>query len=90
MACGTSVVVSDIPGIADIVGAPAAGRILPEITPSRLADAVCDLIAAPPARAATRRYAEKFDWQSTTEGQIKLFREICGRRAAGKSVAQAV
>jgi glycosyltransferase involved in cell wall biosynthesis len=90
MACGTPVVVSDIPGIADIVAAPAAGHILPEITPSRLADAVRDLIAAPPTRAATRRYAEKFDWQSTTEGQIELFGEICARRAAGKSVPQAV
>ncbi len=28
MACGTPVVVSDIPGIADIVAAPAAGRIV--------------------------------------------------------------
>jgi hypothetical protein len=27
-----------------------------------------------PTRAATRAYAERFDWQSTTEGQIALFR----------------
>jgi teichuronic acid biosynthesis glycosyltransferase TuaC len=80
MACGTPVVVSDIDGIADIVAAPEAGRILGETTPDGLAAAVRDLLAAPPSRAATRSYAERFDWQSTTEGQIALFREICGRR----------
>jgi teichuronic acid biosynthesis glycosyltransferase TuaC len=80
MACGTPVVVSDIDGIADIVAAPEAGRILGETTPDRLAAAVRDLLAAPPSRAATRSYAERFDWQSTTEGQLTLFREICERQ----------
>jgi len=86
MACGTPVVVSDIGGIADIVAAPEAGRILSDVTPSRLADTVRDLLAAPPARSATRRYAEQFDWQSTTEGQIALFQEIGERRAEGQPV----
>ena len=80
MACGTPVVVSDIDGIGDIVAAPEAGRILAETTPTTLAGAIRDLLAAPPARAATRRYAEQFDWQSTTQGQIDLFREICEAR----------
>jgi glycosyltransferase involved in cell wall biosynthesis len=79
MACGTPVVVSDFPGVEDIVAAPEAGRILNESTPSRLAEAVRELLAAPPARTATRRYAEQFDWQSTTEGQITLFHEILER-----------
>jgi teichuronic acid biosynthesis glycosyltransferase TuaC len=81
MACGTSVVVSNIDGIADIVSAPEAGRILADVTAGRLAAAVSDRLAAPPARAATRRYAEHFDWQSTTEGQIALFHEILERRS---------
>ena len=63
----------------DIVAAPEAGRILDESTPSRLAKTVHELLAAPPARIATRRYAEQFDWRSTTEGQITLFREILER-----------
>jgi teichuronic acid biosynthesis glycosyltransferase TuaC len=79
MACGTPVVVSEIGGIADIVAAPEAGRIVPDPTPSRLAEAVRGLFAMPPARTATRRYAEQFDWQSTTQGQIALFREILNR-----------
>jgi glycosyltransferase involved in cell wall biosynthesis len=81
MACGTPVVVSNIYGFSEIVAAPEAGRILAETTPATLASAIRDLLAAPPVRAATRRYAEQFDWQSTTQGQIDLFREICeGRR----------
>ena len=81
MACGTPVLVSDIDGITDIVTAPEAGRILEEVTPERLAAAARDLIAAPPPRTATRAYAERFDWRSTTDGQLALFREICERRS---------
>ena len=85
MACGTPVVVSDIDGIAEIVAAPEAGRILPEATPSALAAAIRQLLEHPPDRAATRRYAEQFDWQPTSEGLIALFREICaaGRASSG-------
>lgn len=79
MACGTPVVVSDIPGIADIVGAPEAGCIVAGPTAERLADVIREVLAAPPDRAATRGYAAQFDWQSTTEGQIELFGEICSR-----------
>ncbi|MGA7259682.1 MAG: glycosyltransferase [Stellaceae bacterium] len=81
MACGTPVVVSPIDGIADIVGAAEAGRILADDTPIGLASAIRELLAAPPSRAATRLYAEQFDWQSTTDGQIALFHEILDRRS---------
>jgi teichuronic acid biosynthesis glycosyltransferase TuaC len=76
MACGTPVVVSNIEGFADIVAAPEAGHILAETTPETLAAAVSALLAAPPDRTATRRYAEQFDWRSTTAGQIELFHRI--------------
>lgn len=79
MACGTPVVVSDIDGIADIVAAPEAGRIVTEVTPARLAAAIGELLATPLDRAATRAYAKGFGWHSTTEGQLALFGEICAR-----------
>jgi teichuronic acid biosynthesis glycosyltransferase TuaC len=85
MACGTPVVVSPMDGIADIVGASEAGRILADDTPSGLASAVRKLLTAPPPRAATRLYAEQFDWQSTTEGQIALFHEIVERRSKARA-----
>ncbi|MGC2416028.1 MAG: glycosyltransferase [Stellaceae bacterium] len=95
MACGTAVVVANFDGVADIVTSPEAGRILAEATPRCLAETVRDLLAAPPARAATRHYAEGFDWQSTTAGQIELFRDMCtgypafaGRTRDNKSIDQ--
>jgi len=90
MACGTPVVVSDISGIAEIVGATEAGRVVADITPSRLADTVREISAAPPPRAATRRYAEQFDWQSTTEGQIELFHEVLERRSRDLPAAEPI
>ena len=89
IACGTPVIVSDIAGITDIVAAPEAGRIVHEPTPDRLAAAVRDVLAVPPARAATRAYAERFDWQSTTDGQIALFREICKSKPRRHAVTHA-
>ena len=82
MACGTPVVVSDIDGIADIVAAPEAGRILEETTPETIAATARELLAATPAREATRRYAEGFDWHGTTRGQIELFEDICRNQAS--------
>jgi len=71
MACGTAVVVSPMDGIADIVATAEAGRILADVTPSGLALVIRELLAPPPSRAATRLYAEQFDWQSTTDGQLR-------------------
>jgi glycosyltransferase involved in cell wall biosynthesis len=85
MACGTPVLVSAIPGITEIVASAEAGRIVADVTPSRLAAAIGGLLAAPPLRAATRAYAEQFDWQSTTDGQIALFREVLNRRPGRRS-----
>jgi glycosyltransferase involved in cell wall biosynthesis len=86
MACGTPVMVSDFAGAGDIVAAPMAGRIVAGVTPGRLAAAIGDALAGPPDRAATRAYAEEFDWRSTTEGQIALFDEVCARHRQQEAV----
>jgi glycosyltransferase involved in cell wall biosynthesis len=79
MACGTPVIASGVGGIPEVVAAPEAGRILPERTSAAIAATVKSLFAAPPDRAATRAYAEKFSWEATTRGQIRLFQEILAR-----------
>lgn len=76
MACGTPVVATSICGTPEVVTAPEAGRLMPERTPESLAQAVKLLRADTPDRAATRRYAERFSWDQTTQGQIDLFRNI--------------
>ena len=79
MACGTPVVASNVWGTPEVVTTPEAGRLMRERTAAGLVEAVKDLFANLPDRAATRRYAEGFSWDSTTQGQIDLFRRILGR-----------
>lgn len=78
MACGTPVVASRVWGTPEVVAAPDAGRLMEERTPQGLADAVRALRETYPDRAATRRYAEGFSWDDTTEGQLKLFSRVLG------------
>ncbi len=76
MACGTPVVASPIPGNPQVVQSRAAGVIAPAIRPEGIAEAVRDLLAAPPDRAATRAYAERFGWAETSAGQLDVFRRV--------------
>ena len=82
MACGTPVIASNIPGNPEVVQAPQAGVILDENTAADIARAARALQAAPPDRAATRAYAERFGWEETTQGQLRVFRDVLARRAA--------
>lgn len=81
LASGTPVVASDIPGMAELIGPPESGRLMAARTPEALAEAVRNLMADPPDRAAVRAYGETFSWDATTAGQIDLFQEILARRS---------
>ncbi len=76
MACGTPVVASPIPGNPEVVQAREAGLIAPANTPEGIAEAVRNLLAAPPDRAATRAYAEQFGWSEVSAGQIEVFSRV--------------
>ena len=78
MACGTPVVATDIWGTPEVVAAPEAGRLVAERTGAAFAAGIEALLADGTDRAATRRYAEGFSWQSTTDGQLRLFNAIKG------------
>ncbi len=80
MACGTPVVASNIPGNPEVVQNRDAGLIVAENTADGIAAAVRDLLAAPPARAATRAYAEPFGWEETSAGQLAVFRRVIAQR----------
>lgn len=75
MACGTPVIATAVWGTPEVVAAPEAG-LLTERDAASIAVAMVRLKSHPPDRQATRRYAEKFDWQPTTEGQIAIFRSL--------------
>jgi glycosyltransferase involved in cell wall biosynthesis len=80
MACGTPVVASAVWGTPEVVARPEAGILMSSLDPKGVAEGVRRLFAAYPDREATRRYAEGFNWNATTEGQLKLFRGILARR----------
>ncbi len=84
MACGTPVIASDVWGTPEVVASPAAGRLMPARTPDGLSAAFHGLFADPPARPATRAYAERFDWEATTRGQRSLFGEVIRRADAAR------
>ena len=79
LACGTPVVATAVGGVPEVVRDSVAGRLVEERSPEALAGAIRDLLADPPARAATRAYAERFGWGPTTAGQLRLFKSVLDR-----------
>lgn len=76
MACGTPVIATDIWGTPEVVSEHAAGVLMRERSGAGVAEAWQRLFGDLPERAATRRHAETFSWEATTQGQLKLFRQI--------------
>ena len=87
MACGTPVVVSNFEGACEIVRAPAAGRIMTARSPEAAAAALAALLADPPSREATRRYAEDFGWGDTVRAQKAVYAAALARSRAGGGAA---
>jgi glycosyltransferase involved in cell wall biosynthesis len=81
MACGTPVVATRQWGTPEVVSAPEAGVLVYERTAGCVAAGLRQLLEKYPSRCATRAYAERFSWDETTEGQVRLFASILSRRA---------
>ena len=80
MACGTPVAAAPVEGVAELFTTPAAGRVLGRRSASGVADAVKAILADPPPREAVRRHAEAFSWDTTTAGQLAVFRAVLAER----------
>jgi hypothetical protein len=76
------VVTTKVSDVADLVNTPAAGTWVQERSAGSLAQALRGILAAPVPRAETRAHALSYTWETTTRGQIGLFREILRRRGA--------
>jgi glycosyltransferase involved in cell wall biosynthesis len=87
MACGTPVVATNIWGTPEVVASPDAGVLVDERSGAGLAAGVQRLIAARPAPAAVRAYAEGFGWEETSRAQVDLFLQL---RARSRSAAATV
>ncbi|MBA2588368.1 MAG: glycosyltransferase family 4 protein [Alphaproteobacteria bacterium] len=79
MACGTPVLASAVWGTPEVVATPEAGLLLKNRDAASIVAATAQLRSAFPDRAETRRYAEQFDWQSTTNGQVRIFEALKSR-----------
>jgi glycosyltransferase involved in cell wall biosynthesis len=80
MACGTPVIAGPAWGSREAISAPEAGIVLDEVGPAPIARALRRMLAAPPARRATRAHAERFGWDETTRGQAELFGNLLAMR----------
>jgi teichuronic acid biosynthesis glycosyltransferase TuaC len=76
MACGTPVIASNIWGTPEIVNCSAAGRLMAARDAMGLSDAWRHLQDQTPSRQETRCHAERYSWDETTLGQLKLFEKI--------------
>lgn len=77
MACGTPVVATKIWGTPEVVADSVAGLLFEERTPQTIGQTIAALFVNLPDREATRKYAESFSWSATSQGQLKIFRQIC-------------
>jgi glycosyltransferase involved in cell wall biosynthesis len=84
MACGTPVLGSAVWGTPEVIARPEAGLLLQNRDAKSIVAAIARLRQSPPDREATRRYAEQFDWQATTDGQVSLFRSVIEQHRAGR------
>lgn len=84
MACGTPVLATDVGGSREVVTAPEAGALIAERSASGIKTGVSVLRGRMPDRSDTRRFAERFGWEDTTNGQLDLFRAVLGRAPAAR------
>ncbi len=87
MACGTPCVATDVGGNAEVVSSPGAGLLAPARTAEAIAGAVNKLLAAPPARSATRAHAEAHSWNETVYGMHGIFSELAGKAKRERRIA---
>lgn len=76
MACGTPVVATNIWGTPEVVSNPIAGRLMKERTAPALRESLLALLDNHPSATDVRIFSENFSWESTTLGQLKIFRSI--------------
>jgi glycosyltransferase involved in cell wall biosynthesis len=87
LASGTPVLATAVWGAPEVITVPEAGRLVPERSGKALAAEIRSLLAAPPDRAATRRYAETYSWDQTTAAHLKVYETFMGPLPHGAATA---
>lgn len=79
LACGLPTVATPFWGNPEVICQPEAGILTQSRSSAAIASAVEQLLANYPDRTATRKYAEQFSWDSTTNGQLRIFQSILNK-----------
>ena len=82
IACGTPTVASDIPGYREVLTSETSVAVPPE-DPAALTDAVCDLVADEPRRAAMGEAArelaiELYSWPGIARRLERVYSQVTG------------
>ncbi len=77
MACGLSVVATDVGGNAEVVNDAALGEVVPFGDPPALRRAISDALTRPRDPAAIRRYAQANSWDPRVAVLVEEFRRAC-------------
>ena len=93
MACGTPVVVSDFPGMADLVRSGPCGHVIPPGDAEALARAVADLAGNPVSAhamgaAGARLIADEHSWDARAAETARVIEEVL-QRCSGRASAPA-
>lgn len=76
LACGTPVVGTDIPALAEVIVEGRDGFLVPPRDPARLSEAMDRLLAQPLMREPIARAArERFGWRSVSDRIIEVYRQ---------------
>ena len=75
LACGTPVVTTNVGGAPDVIDRPAAGRLVAREA-GAVADAVTEILAAPPAQDAVREAALRFTWEANSAALFEHLKSI--------------
>ena len=87
MACGTPCVATPVWGSGEVIGEAAAGRLATERTAPALCGAITALRASPPARTATRSYAERFGWEPVADAVEQVWEDAVRRTSWGVPIS---
>lgn len=82
LACGTPVVTCDAGGAREVIERPEAGRVVAR-NGEKLAAAVREVLADPPAQEAVRTSAERFSWARNAEELEMHLRRLVARGPLG-------
>jgi teichuronic acid biosynthesis glycosyltransferase TuaC len=83
LACGTPLVATPVWGSPEVVKVPEAGVLTRDRSVEVIAEGIASVLRDPPDRAATRAFAERYDWDETGRRHHAVLADAVARYGAG-------